>query len=165
LQDVLKREMDKVGIDIEGAPLRGHPLPIYLRHETLQRSRVLLAGDAAGLMDPLLGEGIRYAVKSGQLAAQAILSGDLSGYSSRIHREIGDDLLWGLRWAHAFYKHPHGSFELGVRNPWFVEEFLRLFSGRSSYRQMALHALPKVLLGIRRLTPTSAPADASQEPF
>jgi len=31
-------------------------------------------GDAAGLVDPFSGEGIRYAIKSGKLAAQAILA-------------------------------------------------------------------------------------------
>ncbi len=39
------------------------------------RRRVLLAGDAAGLCDPLLGEGIYYAIRSGQVAAQAIIHG------------------------------------------------------------------------------------------
>jgi flavin-dependent dehydrogenase len=34
---------------------------------------ILLSGDAAGFADPLLGEGIYYAHKSAQLAAQAIL--------------------------------------------------------------------------------------------
>jgi flavin-dependent dehydrogenase len=35
--------------------------------------RVLLVGDAAGLCDPVLGEGIYYAIKSGQMAAASIL--------------------------------------------------------------------------------------------
>ena len=39
------------------------------------KARVLLVGDACGLADPLLGEGIYYAHKSGQLAAQAIIEG------------------------------------------------------------------------------------------
>ncbi|KPK02532.1 MAG: hypothetical protein AMK71_01920 [Nitrospira bacterium SG8_35_4] len=35
--------------------------------------RILLIGDAAGLVDPLLGEGIFYAQRSAELAAQAIM--------------------------------------------------------------------------------------------
>ncbi|MFQ5660342.1 MAG: geranylgeranyl reductase family protein [Gammaproteobacteria bacterium] len=41
-------------------------------------NRVFLAGDAAGLIDPLLGEGIYNAIRSGQAAASAIES-ELSG--------------------------------------------------------------------------------------
>jgi flavin-dependent dehydrogenase len=47
---------------------------------------VILAGDAAGLVDPLTGEGIAYAIESGALAAQAVAdwlaageAGDLTG--------------------------------------------------------------------------------------
>jgi flavin-dependent dehydrogenase len=36
---------------------------------------VLLAGDAAGMADPLFGEGIPYAVRTGALAARAALHG------------------------------------------------------------------------------------------
>jgi flavin-dependent dehydrogenase len=53
--------------------LRGHPLPYgnFLRQPGCRN--VLLLGDAAGLVDPLLGEGIYYAHKSGQIAAAAVL--------------------------------------------------------------------------------------------
>ena len=36
---------------------------------------VLLAGDAAGLVNPLQGEGIAQAMRSGQMAAEAVLAG------------------------------------------------------------------------------------------
>lgn len=53
--------------------LRGNPLPYgnFLRQPGCRN--VLLLGDAAGLVDPLLGEGIYYAHKSGQIAASAVL--------------------------------------------------------------------------------------------
>ena len=35
---------------------------------------LILAGDAAGFVDPLSGEGLAYAIQSGQLAAKAVLS-------------------------------------------------------------------------------------------
>jgi hypothetical protein len=70
-----------------------------------------------------------------------------------VHREISRDLLWGRLWARAFYNHPWGSFELGVRNPLFVREFLRLFAGEVSYRRMAVRALPNALLGLGRRLP------------
>jgi geranylgeranyl reductase family protein len=50
----------------------GHPMGMGGERPD-RSSRVLLVGDAAGLCEPLLGEGIYYAVRSGQLAAQAII--------------------------------------------------------------------------------------------
>jgi geranylgeranyl reductase family protein len=53
---------------------RAHPIPYgnYLRRPA--HGRVLLCGDAAGLVEPFFGEGIYYALRSGEFAARAILS-------------------------------------------------------------------------------------------
>ncbi len=153
MKPILRGEMDRLGISINGARPRGHRLPIHLKREPLQKGRVLLAGDAAGLIDPLLGEGIRHAVDSGQLAAESLLNGDPKRYSQRIHQAIGRDLLWGRLWAHLFYAYPWSSFELAVRNPRFVRDFLRLFAGKLSYRRMAIRAIPNVVLGLGQRLP------------
>jgi len=153
IRETLRREMRRLGIEVEEARQRGHPLPIYVRHEPLRRGRVLLVRDAAGLVDPLLGEGFRHAVDSGRLAAEAVLADALPSYTRRAQREIGTDLLWGLHWARLFYNHPWGSFELAVRNPLFMREFLRLLAGQTTYRQMAAHAPLNLLLGLGRRLP------------
>lgn len=51
----------------EGAPLPARPLPRWDNGQD-----VLLAGDAAGLVSPASGEGIYYAMRSGELAADAV---------------------------------------------------------------------------------------------
>jgi len=158
LKATLKTEMARLGIGLDGVRLHGHPLPIHWRREPLHRGRVLLAGDAAGLMDPLLGEGIRHAIDSGRLAAEAVLKDRPQHYSRLAHHAIGRDLLWGRRWAQLFYGHTRGSFELGVRNPRFVKDFLRLFGGTMSYRRMAMRALPNVLLGLTSRLPAAQEA-------
>jgi flavin-dependent dehydrogenase len=62
---------------------------------------VLLAGDAAGLINPLNGEGIQYALLSGRWAAETVIacaaSHDFSGralgaYAARVDDELRYDL-------------------------------------------------------------------------
>jgi flavin-dependent dehydrogenase len=154
MKETLRYEMARLGIQMDGASQRGHLLPVYQQHEPLHQGRVLLAGDAAGLVDPLLGEGIRHAVDSGRLAAEAVLADDLAKYTRRVHREIGSGLLWGWLWARLLYNHPWGSFELAVRNPRFIVDFLRMLRGLTTYRQMAARIPLNLLLGIGQRLPT-----------
>jgi geranylgeranyl reductase family protein len=63
-------------------PARGHPLRTRLGGTRTHAERVLVAGDAAGLVSPLSGEGIAPAMVSGELAAahalRALEAGDFS---------------------------------------------------------------------------------------
>jgi flavin-dependent dehydrogenase len=54
----------------------GFPISFGGRNYVQNRERVILVGDAAGFAEPLLGEGIFNALKSGQAAALAIASFD-----------------------------------------------------------------------------------------
>lgn len=55
----------------------------------------MLIGDAAGHVDPALGEGIIYALESAKAAAAAILDGDISSYDIRWRRRYGDIMKKG----------------------------------------------------------------------
>jgi len=55
-------------------PRKAHPIRLYRRGLPLSAPGVLLAGDAAGV-DPLLGEGISFALQFGQLAASSLVDG------------------------------------------------------------------------------------------
>jgi flavin-dependent dehydrogenase len=63
-------------------PLQGHPIRTRLDRTCCNARGILVAGDAAGLVNPLTGEGIAAALESGQLAAShalsALESGDIS---------------------------------------------------------------------------------------
>jgi geranylgeranyl reductase family protein len=60
---------------------------------TLGGPRWCLAGDAAGLVDPITREGIFFALQSGALAAQAAMSADpVREYTARINDEIAPEL-------------------------------------------------------------------------
>ena len=66
-----------------------------------------LTGDAAGLVDPITREGIYFALRSGELAAQAALSGESgashTSYRERIHDEIATDLALAARYKAGFF--------------------------------------------------------------
>jgi geranylgeranyl reductase family protein len=153
LQATLKRVMSRYGISLEGVPLHGHPLPLYLRREPIAASRTMLVGDAAGLVDPLNGEGIRFAMKSGRLAAEAILSGQVRRYPERAFREIGSNHMWAAGLALLFYHFPRTCFALGVRNPYATQAFLDLLSEKAGYPGVILRlfgSLP-VFLGSKAI--------------
>lgn len=82
------------GIDPSETRIKGHHLPFGSTRPQPGIGHVLLAGDAAGFVDPITGEGIAWAVKSGQLAAEAAVmalamgapSSAFSLYAARIAR-------------------------------------------------------------------------------
>jgi len=56
-------------------PVRAWPIPSRYDPAALANGRVLFAGDAAGVVDPMTGEGIAQAIETGMLAAQALARG------------------------------------------------------------------------------------------
>ena len=68
--------------------------------------RWLLAGDAAGLVDPLTREGIYYALRSGELAAQALVGSDpdpIRAYSDSVQQELASELALSARARGSFF--------------------------------------------------------------
>lgn len=65
-----------------------------------------LVGDAAGLVDPITREGIYFALRSGEWAADAIGSGPdaFRRYASRVRDEIGGELVRAARLKAAFFR-------------------------------------------------------------
>jgi geranylgeranyl reductase family protein len=151
LRTALKREMDRLGIRLDGLRLHGHPLPCYQApswpwwrgpamfttggqpQERLSTGCCLLVGDAAGLVDPFLGEGIRYAIASARLAAEAIVTEDLAGYEAAIWGEMGHSLATAGLVANTYYRMPRLSYQLGVQNPATVRHIVDVLTERSSY--------------------------------
>jgi geranylgeranyl reductase family protein len=88
--------------------------PIPARYEPRRLSdaggRVLYAGDAASVVDPMTGEGIAQAIETGMLAAEAIARGGDVGatYRRTVHRTLGRDLKFA-GWLQAVLRHPVGA--------------------------------------------------------
>jgi geranylgeranyl reductase family protein len=101
----LERYMDEKGIAYKGASFYGHMLPA-LETPGWRSNRVagdgwLAVGDAGGLVDPITGEGLYYAMRSGDLASQVALSESQSfaekaqAYRHLLRHEFAADLEFG----------------------------------------------------------------------
>jgi len=90
--------------------VRGHRLPMRPLGTAPATGRMLLVGDAAGLIDPLSGDGMYEAFVSARLAADAIVSGDLDGYATALSAAL--DRHAAASWAakRAFDRHPRAVF-------------------------------------------------------
>lgn len=92
----------------------GHIIPMYTSHKTLATRRTCLVGDAASLADGIIGEGIRFALRSGALAGELIAKGETSlhGYQNLIHAGIGYEHhnLYNIA-AQIFYRLPDVFYE------------------------------------------------------
>src|SRR5207244_2913420 len=84
---------------LEGArqvgPLKGYPIRVDFLKAPTFAARTLLVGEAAGLVNPLTGEGIDYALESGYIAAEhlarALDTGDFShAQFARYHAQLHD---------------------------------------------------------------------------
>jgi geranylgeranyl reductase family protein len=84
---------------IEGT--RGYRLPMRRAGCSAASGRTLLVGDAAGLVDPLSGDGLYEAFVSARLAADAVLTGALADYAPALARALGPHTAasWGAKVA------------------------------------------------------------------
>ncbi len=109
----LMKYLAQLGITrIQKMEKHGYFIPLAPRREPLARGRVLLAGDAAGLVDPVTAEGISHALLSGQLAATALAEGSLDvrrvagHYQSLLEQNILGELRAGRLLAKVLYNYP-----------------------------------------------------------
>ena len=112
LREHLRRLCAEHGVDHSTlTDLHGRRLPIR-RTSSAARGRVLLVGDAAGLVDPLSGDGIYEALLSARLAAEAIVAGDLSGYEAALAAALGRFAATSWKAKLVLDRHPRASFEI-----------------------------------------------------
>ncbi|MEI7499813.1 MAG: geranylgeranyl reductase family protein [Bacteroidota bacterium] len=84
---------------IETTSLKSWPIPVRIRKSRFHNGRILVAGDAGGLTDPLTGEGIYYAIRSGKLAAATCYEylqssvNSLESYSQAVNDELMNELV------------------------------------------------------------------------
>lgn len=121
---------------------RGAVLPRYHKQRKYGKEKVVLVGDAAGLVDPFLGEGIYYAIKSGQIAAQAVKEGlkinksIQSVYEGLLERELLAELDAAAAFARRFYRHPFILYNLIRKNKGLQNICLDLMLGETNYQEL-----------------------------
>jgi geranylgeranyl reductase family protein len=123
-----------------------HPLPVWNGMERLQTqdNRVLLAGDSAGLINPLFGDGILHALKSGQIAARQLLAGDAAGYTRAISNEFKANFDAALKLSKFFYQWPRFCYQYGVRRPGATRIAARLLCGDAMFNDVAGRAMRRI---------------------
>jgi geranylgeranyl reductase family protein len=119
----------------------GHPLPsFYDENQKVSKGRILLVGDAAHLMDPLMGEGIYYAIRSGMLAAESILESKKTGlspsefYQEAIHDQICENLKWALQFSRIVFRYTKLAYQTLKRYPELGDLYLQVLEGKDTYQ-------------------------------
>jgi len=153
-EDFISHEAALAGLAIP-LPL-GHPLPIANQQAqrnghrwagSLVRHRAVLVGDAGHLVDPLLGEGIYYAIRSGQLAAASVAatlrnsSHRLEEYERQAEAEFGLEFRVAARLGQIIYGLPRSCHRWAGRTfPDGYQRVLRryceLLQGRETYQTL-----------------------------
>ena len=94
-REVLHGRLAELLPELPARDLLAHHLPLSPGRPKPGRGRVLLAGDAASLINPLTGEGIYYALVSGRLAGEAAVTAaadPLAAYRTGMRRTLGNHL-------------------------------------------------------------------------
>jgi geranylgeranyl reductase family protein len=150
--------------------LVGHRIPsFYSEGQAVACGNIVLVGDAAHLIDPLTGEGIYYAVRSGMLAARAILRSHERGeraaplYQNAIRGEILENLKWSLHVARIIYRFPKLAYRTLKQYPELGDLCIHMLGGKTTYQSFVARVKERIkdLLGgkvgekIRRAMATS----------
>lgn len=152
-RQTMRRFLRENGFSQE-ARLSGHLIPQGGNQRRVARGRVLLAGDAAGLVDPFTGEGIYYSLASGKIAGEMV--GDVPAaivarsYESRIEKELGRELGHALFFSKIMHRHPQLFLRILAREEQVLERYLEVGAGRMSYRDFMIWLLPRLPLSLMR---------------
>jgi flavin-dependent dehydrogenase len=147
LRHLLEQFLKEEKISAQGGSFYSHVLPSpqlqTLRNRRLVGPNWALAGDAAALVDPITGEGLYYALRSGDLLAETLIAGSPALYPERLRGDFSVDLEFGARVARHVYA---GRFLGGAVTTRMVQFISRsstfrtlmadLFSGAQNYSSL-----------------------------
>jgi len=120
----------------------GHALPLRKGFSPITKGRALLVGDAAGLLEPFTGEGIGYAVRSGQLAALAIEAflkseaPDLALYTHLLDHELTPELISARQFVRIFNRFPRVFYYLIKNNDRVWDAICKILRGERNFNDV-----------------------------
>ena len=175
LHDFMREEQ----IETTRARFYSHVLPSP-QTQTLRARRVVgrnwaLVGDAAAWVDPITGEGLYYALRSGDLLAQSLTAGAPQHYPARVRADFSADLELAACIAPRFYRGRFLGGAVTTRMIQFAERSITfralmadLFRGAQDYRSLrrrlwaqlgvTLTEVVSSLLNLRPASPEALPA-------
>jgi geranylgeranyl reductase family protein len=136
---------------------RGHLIPLAGGRSTRRKGRVLLAGDAAALADPLTAEGISYAIASGRRAGESILAAlggngsPIDGYDRYIRHDLCGDLRYARIVAALSYRFPDVVARLAAEDTALRDADTGAVAGTVEYRSLVLTMVRKMPRLVRAL--------------
>ena len=146
------RYLENYGIRLkkEAVHYRSYPCTVFeTPRDPVGQNRILLVGDAANFIDPLLGEGIYYALRSGRLVGEQVLSPGTnqlspqevqSQYQALLQSTLFPELVASRGLADLIYRFPQLSFKLFKREPELFYSFCRVLSAEQGFAQFSKHA-------------------------
>jgi geranylgeranyl reductase family protein len=142
-KDQLRRyAVDRIGTD-RVSDIVGFPIGFGGRHYAPNRERIVLVGDAAGFSEPLLGEGIHNALKSGQAAAAAIIAADQARRAPRLRQAymralepVISDLVRCEQMRDFFYRNLDSVGAAALRLPVSKTALMRGFAAGKTMREL-----------------------------
>jgi flavin-dependent dehydrogenase len=147
LRRVLEQWLEENGFRLDGARFYSHILPSFRLHtfEALEAcgDGWAMIGDSAGLVDPITGEGLYYALRSAELCAQALLADKLEDYRVRLQDEVLGELKLAARVSKRFYSGQifgdsvlEKIVSLTAQSKSFRDLMSDLFAGIQGYRDL-----------------------------
>ena len=116
-----------------------HLIPTCTKGRVVWQDRALLVGDAAGLADPLTGEGIYNAILSAQLAAPVIEDflvrgkAGLQDYQQIVERKMMSELRIALKLSKFFIRFPRLAFGMFNQSDGVWRDICSLMLGEINY--------------------------------
>lgn len=130
-------------------PIKSHVIPAGGIKRKLSTSRVVLTGDAAGFLDSFYGEGISYAIRSGQIASETISriikrenSVSMDDYESLVKDEFVINLKYSLLASRLAHSIPL-FFELAIENESLVDRFMDIALQKITYKGLLKWLIPR----------------------
>jgi geranylgeranyl reductase family protein len=152
---------EKISPSFEATNIRGGIIPVKGVISKTQTNRVLLCGDAAGFTNALTGEGIYYAMVSGELAAKTLVQAfqqntfsesALTSYQTAWQEEIGDEIIQSVHIQQRLLTNPRFTnilIKTVEKHQQMKKAFTDYFMGKTAYRTLKrylmVHFLPQYL--------------------